>query len=60
MASLTSTVTTLTSSLATANENLVTALVRITVLEQDLAAAKSTPAAPKTFSKTHYCHTHGP
>ena len=60
MASLTSTVTTLTDSLATANEKLVTAFARIAVLEKELAAAKGTPATPKVFSKTHYCHTHGP
>mgnify|MGYP001379517218 CR=1 FL=1 len=60
MESLTSTVTILTSSLATTNEQLVTTLALITVLKKDLTAAKGIYVAPNAFSKTHYFHTYGP
>ena len=63
-ASLTSPVTTLTTDLSSANDKLVKALARITVLEKELAAAKlGQPGATtpnKGFSKIHYCSTHGP
>jgi len=62
MASLTDTVTTLTSSLASANNKLVQALAQITVLEKGLAAAKANKQqhASKVTSRTRYCSTHSP
>ena len=63
MAALTSTVTILTTDLSSANDKFVKALARITVLEKELATKgerTGTGSPPKTFSKTHYCSTHGP
>ena len=71
MAALTTTITHLTMPLAEANEELVTPLARIAVLERDLATSKGkqTPSPTdgalritwrKLFSLTHYCHTYGP
>ena len=63
MAALTSTVTILTTDLSSANDKLVKALARITVLEKELATKggrTGTGSPPKTFSRTHYCSTHGP
>ena len=55
MASLTSTVTTLTASLASANDKLVQSLAQITVLEKELAAAKANKQyhAGKVTARTH-------
>ena len=57
MLSLTTTVTTLTSSFAGANEKLVQALAQITVLERGLAVAKANKQqhAGIFFARTHYC-----
>ena len=62
MAALTTTITNLTTLLKDANEKLATLISRITVLDKDLATAKGKQTLPiaKTFTRTHYCHTHGP
>ena len=54
--------------MAEENARLVTALARITILENDLVAARlandphRTPRTPRdpTVTYTHYCWTHGP
>jgi len=62
MAYLTSIITTLTLSLAVANDKIVQALAQITVLERELAAAKASKQQHAKFfsARMHYCSTHGP
>ena len=62
MVALTTIITTLTTSLKEANNKLVTSLACITFLEKDLATIKGKQTSPtvKTFTCTHYYHSHDP